>query len=89
MGNHVVMLNLKKTKYVPESVIVITGASSGMGKELTYRYAQRGARIVIGSRSIDILKEIAEDCNARFPHSKVIPVKCDVTIEKECKNLID
>lgn len=89
MGNHVMMLNLKKTKFVPESVIVITGASSGMGKELTYRYAQRGARIVIGSRSIDVLKEIAADCNAKYPHSKVIPVKTDVTIEKECKNLIE
>lgn len=35
------------------------------------------------------MKEIAEDCNARFPHSKVIPVKTDVTIEKECRNLIE
>jgi len=38
--------------------VVITGASSGMGKELTYRYAQRGSKIVIGSRTIEKLQEV-------------------------------
>jgi len=38
-----------------ESVIVITGASSGMGKELCFRYAKRGCKIVIGSRTIETL----------------------------------
>ena len=37
---------------VADSVVVITGASSGMGKEITYRYAERGCKIVIGSRNI-------------------------------------
>lgn len=66
MGNHVLMLNLKSSKYVrkislksnshlAESVVVITGASSGIGKELTYRYAERGARVIIGSRNMDLL----------------------------------
>lgn len=67
MGNHVVMLKLRRSKYVPDSVIVITGASSGMGKELTFRYAERGAKIVIGSRSILKLEAIANECNERFP----------------------
>jgi short-subunit dehydrogenase len=31
---------------------VITGASSGMGKEITYRYAERGCKIVIAARKI-------------------------------------
>ena len=68
MGNHVVMLNLKSSKFirkngssyscVANSVIVVTGASSGIGREITYKYAERGARIVIGSRSIDVLEEV-------------------------------
>ena len=69
MGNHVMMLNLWKTQYVPDSVIIITGASSGIGKELTYRYAERGAKIVITSRRIDKLQHIAQQCNEQFPHS--------------------
>ena len=38
------------------SVIVITGASSGMGKEFAFRYAMRDCKIVIGSRNIDKLE---------------------------------
>ena len=69
MGNHVMMLNLRKSKYVPNSVIIITGASSGMGKELTYRYAERGAKIVTASRSVDKLQKIANECNETYPYS--------------------
>lgn len=78
MGNHVMMLNLRKSKFVPGSVVVITGGSSGMGKELTYRYAERGAKIVITSRSLDKLEVIADDCNQRFPHSKVLAIRTNV-----------
>ena len=64
MGNHVMMLNLKSNRFIrkkdaslililiAESSIIITGASSGMGKELTYRYAKRGCKILIASRNI-------------------------------------
>ena len=40
------------------SVVVITGASTGIGKELTYRYAERGARLVIGARTLQALEEV-------------------------------
>ena len=58
------MLKLKGSRYVRKlpiayfvanSVIVITGASSGIGRQLAMKYAERGTRIVIGSRSIDAL----------------------------------
>jgi len=69
MGNHPITHHLKSDKFKIGSVIVITGASSGIGMELTYRYAQKGAKIVIGSRSIDKLKEIANTCNKTYPYS--------------------
>jgi hypothetical protein len=43
---------LRYQSYIADSVVVITGASSGMGKEITYRYAERGCKIVIGSRNL-------------------------------------
>jgi hypothetical protein len=43
---------LSYQSYIADSVVVITGASSGMGKEITYRYAERGCKIVIGSRNL-------------------------------------
>ncbi len=44
--------------YLADSVVVITGASSGMGKEICYRYAERGCKIVIGSRNIKDLNAV-------------------------------
>jgi hypothetical protein len=43
---------LSYQSFIADSVVVITGASSGMGKEITYRYAERGCKIVIGSRNL-------------------------------------
>jgi NADP-dependent 3-hydroxy acid dehydrogenase YdfG len=44
--------------FLANSVIVITGASSGIGKELTLKYAERGARIIIGARSLESLEKV-------------------------------
>ena len=44
--------------HIADSVVVITGASSGMGKEITYRYAERGCKIVIGSRNLKDLTAV-------------------------------
>ena len=34
-----------------DMVVVITGASTGIGEQLAYRYAERGAKIVLAARS--------------------------------------
>jgi NADP-dependent 3-hydroxy acid dehydrogenase YdfG len=43
-----------------DSVVVITGASSGMGKEIAFRYAERGCKIVIGARKMDDLENVRD-----------------------------
>jgi hypothetical protein len=53
MVNHYYLnIFLSYQSFIADSVVVITGASSGMGKEITYRYAERGCKIVIGSRNL-------------------------------------
>lgn len=44
-------------------VVVITGASSGIGREVALQYARRRARLVLASRSEDSLREVAEECS--------------------------
>lgn len=68
-------------------VVVITGASSGIGKALVYEYARRGAKIVMAARNIENLHLIQNE----LQESKIecIAVQTDVTIESECKNLIN
>ena len=70
-----------------DKVIVITGASSGIGLALAEAFARRGANLVLGARSFVSLCEISRDLESA--HSiKALAVECDVTSEESCKLLI-
>lgn len=45
-------------------VVVITGASSGIGRETALHYARRHACVALASRSEDTLREVADECRA-------------------------
>jgi hypothetical protein len=69
-------------------VVLITGASSGLG-ETTARYlASKGANVVLGARREERLKEIANDINTQGK-GKAIYAKMDVTIKKDVQGLVD
>ncbi|PKP34068.1 MAG: short chain dehydrogenase [Bacteroidetes bacterium HGW-Bacteroidetes-17] len=69
-----------------KKVIVITGASSGIGKALTKRFAEPGTALVVGARSIDKLDELVRELSGNF--KDILPVMTDVSKEEDCKNLI-
>lgn len=58
MGNNPTLLKLYKATYTPGSVVLITGASSGIGWQLTKIYAARGCPIVITGRNEKALKDL-------------------------------
>lgn len=66
-------------------VVVITGASSGIGKALAKVYASKGFSLVLAARRIELLKEI----ESKLTNVDILSVKTDVSIESDCKNLID
>jgi short-subunit dehydrogenase len=68
-------------------VIVITGASSGIGHALAVEYASKGARLVIAARNASRLNEIGD--KLRFSGTEVLEVRTDVSIEADCINLIE
>jgi short-subunit dehydrogenase len=43
---------------IADSVVVITGASQGMGRELAMRYARRGCKMVISARKFEELQKV-------------------------------
>lgn len=45
-------------------VVVITGASSGVGRAAALEMAKQGASVVLAARREDVLKEVAEECEA-------------------------
>ena len=67
--------------------IIITGASSGIGRALAEAAAAEGARIALAARSTDKLEELARSLSARG--SDVIAVPTDVTCEADRRRLLD
>jgi len=70
-----------------DKVVIVTGASSGIGLACVYEFASQGANIVMAARSIDALKEVEKELAKKGIAS--IAVQTDVSIESDCKNLID
>lgn len=70
-----------------DNVVIITGASSGIGKELAYRLAEKGAWLVIAARNIQRLEEVKNECKKLG--GRVLTVQTDVTEKEQCKHLID
>ena len=75
------MFNLKNR------VAVVTGASSGLGKQMAMALAKQGADLVIIARRIERLEEYKKELEKKGV--RVLPIKCDVTstedIEKAAK----
>jgi dehydrogenase/reductase SDR family member 7B len=70
-----------------DKVVIITGASSGIGRALAFEMGARGAIVVIAARSGDLLAAIEEKLNSAGV--RVLSVPTDVSIEADCRNLID
>ncbi|WP_163164740.1 SDR family oxidoreductase [Arthrobacter sp. Alg241-R88] len=62
---------------VSNSVVVITGASSGIGRATALRFAAKGARLVLAARGSESLEAVAAQCRKRG--AKAIAVPTDVT----------
>ena len=59
-------------------VVAITGASSGLGKQMAEGFAQCGADLVLMARRVERLEKSAKEWSEKYGIN-VFPVKCDVT----------
>jgi short-subunit dehydrogenase len=69
------------------NVVIITGASAGIGHHLALQLADQGARIVLAARTATKLEGTAEQCRQRGAQVLVVPT--DVGQQFQCENLIE
>ena len=69
-----------------DKVVIITGASSGIGLAAARAFAHKGAKIVLAARRLDKLLEIDKELSSV---TEVLSIKTDVSSESDCKNLIE
>lgn len=70
-----------------DKVAIITGASKGIGKGIATRYSHEGAKVVITSRSMDLLSPIADEIRERGGHALALPV--DVRKPESIQEVVD
>lgn len=79
-------MNLKNN--ISGKVVVITGASSGLGETTARHLASLGANVVLGARRENRLQDISNEINQKG-NGKAIFVKTDVTKKEEVQSLVD
>ena len=67
-------------------VVVITGASSGIGAAMAREYAKMGAKVVLGARQGDKLEQMCKEIEATG--GKAAWCVTDVTKQEDCERLI-
>ncbi|WP_245807735.1 SDR family NAD(P)-dependent oxidoreductase [Halobacillus massiliensis] len=75
------MLNFKDT------VAVVTGAGSGIGKQTAKILAQGGARVVLVGRTLSKINEAAEEINNGLTEQAAVSFQADVTNEADIEDL--
>lgn len=68
-------------------VVIITGASAGIGRAFALQLAAQGAKIAISARRAERLEQVAEECLAFG--GEVLAVPTDVSVEDQCKSLVE
>ena len=79
------------TNFYKGKVVIVTGASSGIGLASVNHFAALGANVVLAARSIEKLEKITEGLVQQSTSTcqQFLCIKTDVTKEEDCKNLVE
>lgn len=66
-------------------VVLITGASRGLGREIALRFAERGADLVLTARGVDGLEDVARSLDR---HAAFLAMPGDVSDRRHAERLV-
>jgi NADP-dependent 3-hydroxy acid dehydrogenase YdfG len=69
-------------------IVIITGASSGIGLACAHACHSKGAKVVLAARNYDVIKDTEHKFNSSR-NDGALAVKTDVAVEADCKQLIE
>lgn len=69
-----------------DHVVILTGASQGIGRAMAHQLADQGAKLVLAARTTERLERVAEECRDRG--ATTIARSTDVTDRIACEHLI-
>jgi short-subunit dehydrogenase len=70
-----------------DNVVIVTGASKGIGAELARQLASRGAILALAARDRPALEQVAAECVARGARAEIFVT--DVAVEDDCRKLVE
>jgi len=74
-------------KYFKDKVVIVTGASSGIGEATAREFAAQGSKVMLAARSEQKLLTIVEEIRGK--KQEACYVIADVSREEECRNIIE
>lgn len=78
-----------KNKSISAQVALVTGGGTGIGRAFTEALATAGARVVIASRSEDVLRHTAEELNLKLGAERVFPCVFDIRERRLSDTLVE
>ncbi|KAN0042842.1 hypothetical protein ACTA71_010472 [Dictyostelium dimigraforme] len=71
-----------------DKLVVVTGASSGIGLEITKELAKKGSKVILIARNENKLKETIEEIKIKYGNEQCYYISADLSKEEEIKNCI-
>jgi NAD(P)-dependent dehydrogenase (short-subunit alcohol dehydrogenase family) len=76
------------TEELKDKIVLVTGGSRGMGREMVQAFAQRGAHVVIASRKLENCTVLADQVRADYG-VRALPMAVNVSDWEECTTLVE
>src|SRR5688572_26669919 len=73
---------------VKSKIVIVTGASSGIGEATAREFAKEGAKVVLAARRVDRLESLAKEINSMGTGAETLVVQADLSKLEDIQSLI-